>query len=122
MKQALRKVARGLGQALRLTPEMAAYRAAMDDYQRNAALMAKLRRFQTLRQEFQQVQYRGGATQEPLDELRSLQDEINNHPAVTRVLEAQEATNSAARQANEIIRQVLGVDFAANAGGGGCCG
>lgn len=122
MRQAQRAAAQRLGQVLRQTPEMVSYRTALADYQGNAALMAQIRRFQTIRQEFEQVQYRGGATQELLDELRRLQGEINNHPAVTRVMDAREAVNGPARRANEIIREVLGLDFAANAGGGGCCG
>lgn len=122
MRKALREAAQRLGQVLRLTPEMAAYQAALADYQGNAALMTQVRRYQTVRREFEQAQYRGGLTQDLLNELRQLQSEINGHPAVTRVVDAQEAAKGPAQQANEVIREVLGIDFAANAGGGGCCG
>ncbi|MGE5590620.1 MAG: YlbF family regulator [Bacillota bacterium] len=122
MKKALRESAQRLGQALRLTPEMAAYEAALADYQGNAALMTQVRRYQTVRREFEQAQYRGGLTQHLLDELRQLQTEINGHPAVIRIVDAQEAIKGPAQQANEVIREILRIDFAANAGGGGCCG
>lgn len=121
MEPNLRQAARELGRIIRNSPELAEYHAASSAYRQDRALTGMIRRFDSLRREFQMAQYRGTATPEMIGELRRLQADISGHPASVRYATAETEARRVVQEANRVISEILGVDFGAVVRAGACC-
>jgi cell fate (sporulation/competence/biofilm development) regulator YlbF (YheA/YmcA/DUF963 family) len=69
----------------------------------------------------QEKQAAGTLTQEDINGLRSLQQEVNEHPATVEMLRAQESATEVLQECNTVISEILGFDFSATAASAGAC-
>lgn len=69
----------------------------------------------------QEKQAAGTLTQEDINGLRSLQQEVNEHPATVEMLRAQGSATEVLQECNTVISEILGFDFSATAASAGAC-
>jgi cell fate (sporulation/competence/biofilm development) regulator YlbF (YheA/YmcA/DUF963 family) len=114
-----------LARALRGTHEWEEWRAAKSAFDGDADLARLLARYRELAGRWRIAQARGGGMMGPEStELAEVQEKIQGNALFSRHQEAGNALMEMLRQANRVLSDKLGIDFAANAAprGGGCCG
>lgn len=117
--------AEALGRAIRLSPEWRDLEAARAAFEADRELMALVERYRTLSARWRAAKAEGRALSgSEAVELANLQEKIQRHTLSLRQQDAIAALVGLLQQANQVISQELGLDFAASAAprGGGCCG
>ncbi len=81
---------------------------------------ALLERFSTAQADLRFRQSRGTVVQTDVDQLRTLQREVQSHRAIREYAETQQAARAYLPLVNQEISELLGLDFAALAGPASC--
>jgi len=106
---------------LRAAPSIAAFRQAEARLEADVGAQRLLAELQERQQALMRKQQNGGdITQAEIDTLRRLQAEAQRNPMITAYFRAQQQAQGFLSQVNQEISQLLGVDFGALAGAGGC--
>jgi cell fate (sporulation/competence/biofilm development) regulator YlbF (YheA/YmcA/DUF963 family) len=119
------QAADGLVEALQHTPEWEEWENAKAAFDRDEELKKLRQRLEELTGRWRQAQGMGkGLTGGEATELAGLQEKLHTHALFQRQQDAGRQLVALFQQANDLISNLLGIDFAANAvrRGGGCCG
>ena len=108
--------------ALEKNESISAYRAAKGQSEENEELQQLRLTYSELLPELQQKQADGTLTQEDIKNLRSLQEQINQHPTSVELLRTLQESTPILKECNSTISRILGFDFSENAAPpSGCC-
>ncbi len=123
---AVLQAARELAQTLQATKEWQEWRSAGAAFERDAELVALTERYRTLAERWRSARASGKALAgTDAVELAEVVEKTREHPLFSRQQRAEEDVMALCLETNQVISEVLGMDFASNAalpGGGGCCG
>jgi cell fate (sporulation/competence/biofilm development) regulator YlbF (YheA/YmcA/DUF963 family) len=108
--------ARALGEILRRTAPIAAYRDADKRFRRAPEVQAMRQRLAAAVRAYRQAERAGTVTIAQVQEVRQCQDTLQAHPAVSAHEQAREAGVAFLRRVNDEISGILGLDFGATAG------
>ena len=100
---------------------LAHYREAQTALDHDMTARQLLENFSYAQREMRQRQARNQVTQASVDQLRSLQPQVQANAVIMRYAETQQAAIAYLREVNQDISQWLGVDFASLAKRSGCC-
>ncbi|MDZ7795286.1 MAG: YlbF family regulator [Spirochaetia bacterium] len=118
----LQNTADTLVTALEKNESISAYQAAKRRSEENEELKQLRATYSELLPELQQKQADGTLTQEDIGSLRSLQEQINQHPASVELLRTLQEATPILKECNSTISRILGFDFSAHAAPpSGCC-
>jgi|GEM_PF-901028 cell fate (sporulation/competence/biofilm development) regulator YlbF (YheA/YmcA/DUF963 family) len=98
--------------ALESTPVVRHYAEAAQRFETDPEVQA----FMEMLQHFEKMQQNGEVPDEQLQRLREAQTRIQSHPAVVEFLDARDAAAGFLQQTNQVISQILGLDFGRTAG------
>ncbi len=87
---------------------------ALNDYNNDGEL-------RNLRIQFARLKNQTNGNAEALEELKSVQEKINSHPALLKYLSAQKELIEFLQKCNSIISEKIQIDFAKNSAAS-CCG
>lgn len=110
---------RKLGDAIAELPEYREFEEARQIVRKNDDLQEEIDSFEERRQEFMLARQSGEASQEDMVELQRAQQELHDHPDMSRFLAAKSELQDRLEAVNEAISEPLAVDFGGEAGG--CC-
>lgn len=115
------EAAREFGTALANCEECQAVEKAQEALRKDVAARRLLSEYQSKQHLIQTEKMRGkGGEKDELDELKSLEEKIENNPHIKNLSEAQKNLQEMLTNLNAEISGLLGVDFAANSNTG-CC-
>jgi len=115
----LEDLGRELGEAIAETSEYEKFEERKRAVEADDETQEKIDEFEQLRQEFMFARQTGNASQEDLEKVQSVQQELHDMPKMAAFLEAQEELQSRLESVNKAISDPLEVDFGGEAGG--CC-
>ncbi|POR05319.1 hypothetical protein AU468_01165 [Alkalispirochaeta sphaeroplastigenens] len=123
MTQELQQATEDLARALEQEELVREYQDASREFQENRELLTLRQEYTRLAQALHNKQIDGTLTQEDITGIRSLQSEMQNHPAMKSFLEVREKTVELLSATTHSISQVVGFDFSATAAPpSSCCG
>lgn len=109
--------ARELALQLLEIPSLKRYREAKRALDEDQEAQALLSGFMVKQRMLYIKQQENTLTLEDIQELRELQGQISNHPAITAFFQAQEEAQSYIREeVNPVLSELLGIDFGSLAG------
>lgn len=120
-KAELSQATEALGANLSCSKQFLRYRAATNHLNNDEQASAILQQLTELQAELRIRQTQGILTSEDINQLRSLQGEVQHNPVIVEHLEAQQGVIDAIRDINQEISNWLGMDFASLARTPGCC-
>ncbi len=97
------------------------YQQAKTALDHNMPARQLLEAFSYAQREVRQRQAQNLVTQASIDQLRSMQHQVQANAVIMRYAETQQAAIAYLREVNQEISQWLGVDFASLARRSGCC-
>lgn len=112
-------LAHQLGVAITDLPEYEAFEAARDNVATNEEVQEAIEEFEESRREFLMARQVGEATQADLQELQSMQEDLNSIPVMAEYLEQKESLDDRLSTINEAISEPLSINFSDETGG--CC-
>lgn len=110
---------RELGEAITDLPEYETFEEARLAVERSEDAQEKIDEFERVRQEFTLARQTGTATQEDLQHLQAVQEELHSMPVMEEYLRTKSQLAERLEAINEAISGPLAVDFGEEAGG--CC-
>lgn len=113
------EVGRELGELIAEMPEYKAFTEAKEAVENDEQTQEKVEEFEQAREEFMVLRQTGNATQDDLQEVQQLQEELHDMPLMAEYLDTQEKLEDRLAAINEAISAPLEVDFGGEAGG--CC-
>ncbi|SIQ12799.1 Cell fate regulator YlbF, YheA/YmcA/DUF963 family (controls sporulation, competence, biofilm development) [Alkalispirochaeta americana] len=123
MTHELDQATEALAEALEQEALVLEYQKASREFETNQDLQALRQKYTRLAQDLHSKQIDGTLTQEDITGIRSLQSEMQNHPAMKSFLEVREKTVELLSATTHTISQVVGFDFSATAAPpSSCCG
>lgn len=118
---AIEAATREFAMKLRASSPIAAFRQAQARLEADREAQRLLTDLQQRQEALMQKQRGGGdVTQEEIDALRRLQREAQSNPVIMAYVQAQQQAQAFLPAVNMEISQLLGFDFGAMAGAGGC--
>ncbi len=109
--------------ALRATPVVTRFLNARRRFEDDPEVRGLLDEFQRRANAFKQAQETGNESVDVVRDVRVAQANVQEHPIVREFSDARAAVATLFQQTNEVISEVLGVDFGQTAGPArGCCG
>lgn len=94
---------------------------ARQRFETDAELTQSREAFKRAAKGFQEMQAAGTLTEEDINQIRTLQSNLNLHPRTVELLHAQQEMTELLRECNQQIFEVLGLDFSALAAPKACC-
>lgn len=88
------------------------YQAAAVQYERDADAMALIEALSQKQSYVRANQANGNLTQQDVDALRSLQEQVYGHPVMVNYFTKQQEAVAFLREINQEINELLGMDFA----------
>lgn len=114
--------AAALGEALKASPEFARLTTADRAVSADPAATAAIAAFESLQREFRAEIAVGRLRDDQRARLQAAQQAVNAVPSVAAYLAAAQRVQALCRDIAAVVSAEIGVDFAANARSGGCCG
>ncbi len=111
----------GFAEALVDTPQFHAFEEAADAFNQDRAARQAVKRYQEKQRSLQMMQQLGAVTQPELDELKTLQQAMLDHPTFSAYRDAQDGVIKLCQAAAKEVSAVIGLDFA-SACTPSCCG
>ncbi len=111
----IREAADGFVQALAANAVVNALQKAKAGMEGDGTLAVLRDQYARMVEQFQRRQFEGNLAQEDIAELRKLQKQVTTHPINIRFAEARDEALELLSSCNEIISNLLGFNFAANA-------
>ena len=111
------RAVRALGAALKVSPEMEAFQAAIQSVNADDAAQDMLRQIRTL----QTTLYWGQGNPADHSALHELQAGLEARPSIQAYYRAEQAARELFQAVDAVVREAAGVEFAANAKRS-CCG
>jgi cell fate (sporulation/competence/biofilm development) regulator YlbF (YheA/YmcA/DUF963 family) len=108
-----------LGEAIAELPAYREFEEARQVVRENDDLQEQIDAFEERRQEFMLARQSGEATQDDMLSLQQAQQELHDHPDMSRFLDAKSQLQDRLEDVNKAISEPLAVDFGGEAGG--CC-
>ena len=115
----IEEMGRRLGEAIAELPEYQTFEETRQAVQESDEAQTKIDEFESYRQEFMLARQTGQASQEDLERLQQLQQDLHALPVMDEYLEAQDSLQERLEEINRSISDPLAVDFGEEAGG--CC-
>jgi len=115
----LEELGHDLGEAIAETPEYEAFEEAKAEVEADEEVQSRIAEFHAVRDQYMQARQTGGAAQELLGEVQSVQEDLHAMPKMAAYLDAQTELQERLESINEAISEPLAVDFGGEAGG--CC-
>lgn len=110
-------------EALEADESIQAFQQAQRVFAENRELQGFRERYGTLAEALQRKQMDGTLTQDDIVELRTIQNQVNNHPVTQEYLRTQESATAILGACNQTISETLGFDFSSTAAPAtACCG
>ncbi len=100
---------------LNSSKEVKDFQAAQEKFNNDPEVSELYGRFTWLAQEFQQKQATGTVTQEEINTIKQLQQQINTHPVTQEYSQKQQELMVVLQDCNQTISEVTGFDFSATA-------
>ncbi len=100
---------------LNSSKEVKDFQAAQEKFNNDPEVSELYGRFTRLAQEFQQKQATGTVTQEEINTIKQLQQQINTHPVTQEYSQKQQELMVVLQDCNQTISEVTGFDFSATA-------
>jgi cell fate (sporulation/competence/biofilm development) regulator YlbF (YheA/YmcA/DUF963 family) len=117
----LDKATDGLIQNLLASEPFLAYQKSRAQYKSDSQAHALIERLSTLQTELRRKQTNGSVTEADIEELRTVQAEVQSNATLIAYTNTQQAAANFLREINQEISQLLGVDFASLAKQNNCC-
>jgi cell fate (sporulation/competence/biofilm development) regulator YlbF (YheA/YmcA/DUF963 family) len=108
----VKHAAQVLGDALKNTPPLRSYAEAAAKMEADAQATALLDELQRVQSDIRVRQSNGGISQAEIARLRRLQYDVQTHPTIAALVEAQQVATAYLPDVNQEISQLLGIDFA----------
>ncbi|GAK56663.1 hypothetical protein U27_03626 [Candidatus Vecturithrix granuli] len=116
------QAAKTFGKALAESEASIALTAAQHALKKDRQAQNLLSEYQTLQQAVQTAfMWKQIPHAQDMDALQRLEIEINTHPTLRALFDAQQQLKTTVETLNTEISDLLGIDFASNSRVGGCC-
>jgi cell fate (sporulation/competence/biofilm development) regulator YlbF (YheA/YmcA/DUF963 family) len=96
---------------LNSSKEVKNFQAAKNKFSNDTEVTELYQKFTGLAQEFRQKQATGSVTQEEINMLRQLQQQINTHPVTQEYVQKQHELRLILQDCNIGISEIMGLDF-----------
>jgi len=106
---------------INLSKEVKDFQAAEERFNNDPEVSELYQRFTQLAQEFQQKQATGSVTQEEINTIKQLQQQINTHPITQEYSQKQQTLKFMLQDCNSGISEILGLDFSDTTATSACC-
>ncbi len=106
---------------LNSSKEVKDFQAAQEKFNNDPEVSELYQRFTRLAQEFQQKQATGSVTQEEINTIKQLQQQINTHPVTQEYAQKQQELMVILQDCNQAISEITGFDFSATAAPAASC-
>lgn len=114
--------ARELARALAASRELLAFDAAQSALAADQAVYERLRAFERRREEVRRANAWGGSSPADQSALEEEWESLSQAPVLKGFLAAQADLLAFLQDVGTVLRAEVGIDYAALAGSGGCCG
>lgn len=116
------EAAREFGEVLADCDECRALEKAEEALRKDKEARELISEYQSIQYSIQMARMWGRKVEKgKIDELKRLEAKINSNQIIKNLLDAQKRLQEMLRNINTEISDLLGIDFAANSGSGGCC-
>lgn len=116
------QLAEKLGEAMLESEEYRAFSLARDNMNQNGEARDLAGKFRDLQQELREAQRTGRKiTQVQIEELRTCQRTMAEHPAIKPYLGAKKGVENLMNAAQQVVEQVVGISPAGGGCDRGCC-
>ncbi len=122
MNDTLRNAAVGFAKALKQQDRVQSYLKAQELFENDEKIAALRREYGELVQAYHRKQAAGELQDEDLQQVKSMQKDLNQHPITTDYLTSRNSLVEELRVHNQQMGALLGFDFAASSGSSSCCG
>ncbi len=107
---------------LNSSKEVKDFQAVQKKFNNDPEVSELCQKFTRLAQEFRQKQATGSVTQEEINTIKQLQQQINTHPVTQEYAQKQQELKIVLQEYNVCISEIIGLDFSATvAPQTGCC-
>lgn len=117
----MEQATQSLGHALKTARPLATYHEAAAALEADKQATDLLDELQQVQADIRLRQDDGKVTAENTARLRKLQSDVQVHPTIAALVAADEDAKSYLRQVNQIISNLIGIDFASLGRTKGCC-
>ncbi len=117
----LKQAVQTLSEAVKQAPPLRAYTEALAKMEADRSATDLLDELQRVQADLRVRQSNGGITQADTVRLRQLQAGVQAHPTIAAFLAADQAAKAYLPQVNNLISDLIGIDFASLGRIKGCC-
>jgi cell fate (sporulation/competence/biofilm development) regulator YlbF (YheA/YmcA/DUF963 family) len=117
----LKQAVQTLNAALKQSPPLRAYADALAKMEADPSATGLLDELQRVQADLRVRQSNGGVTLADTARLRQLQADVQTHPTIAGFLAADREAKAYLPQVNQLISDLIGIDFASLGRTKGCC-
>lgn len=121
LRPELKQAVQTLNETLKRAPPLRTYADALARMEADASATGLLDELQRVQADLRVRQSNGGVTQADTARLRQLQADVQAHPTIAAFLAADREAKAYLPRVNQLISDLIGIDFASLGRSKGCC-